>query len=194
MEQYSKSYERDENRKMNKAFFRSLWGVLLCWAPLVGILFAAGGFVRMCVRLTRAHRVKRFFLTLFSLIVLLAVLGLQVAGAYYIIRDPAIVEEGLTRVWTTLTGQETLPGRAPAGGDFYDYDYNDDPYEDDVYSDSGDDAPEGDDYDADFDDSYMQPFPEDEEGDATADGVDYNQRELFDQMLENKRSGEITLP
>ncbi len=180
MPTFSKSHERDENRAMNKAFTRSLTGLLLCWLPVVGLAFAIGGFLRMAVRLTNAHRAKRVLLTMFATLVLIASIGVLGYEVYEYARNPNMIADTVRVVWKGMTGEENPPWEVPQDTVGYN-DYSD--YGFDPYAEGEDyDPTEDEDYDADFDDSELESFPED-------DAEDLPEKDLFNQMMTEQKSG-----
>ncbi|MEG1515219.1 MAG: hypothetical protein RSD95_10075 [Clostridia bacterium] len=128
MARYSKSFERDENRLLNKGLVHSALGLLLGWVPVVSIFLALSGFLRAVVRVTELHRVKRFFVSLFAALVLTAVIGAHIAAVYFYVQDPGILDATMLRVWTAVTGQESLPWKAPAVPEDDFANYGTDPY------------------------------------------------------------------
>lgn len=185
MPTYSKSHERDENRMMNKALAHSIIGLVLCWLPVIGLLFAVSGFLRMMARITQAHRVKRMLLTVLSTVVLLASIGVLGWEVYTYANDPDVLDDGMHKVWEAMTGETEYPWEqnfddTGAGDDLYGYD----PYAPDESGglDDVDDSYDAD-YDADFDDSELEPFPEDDSVE------DLPGKDLFDQMVAEQKSG-----
>lgn len=201
-ERYSKGHERDENRRMNKAIRHSLFGLLLCWLPFIGLLFSISGFLRVVVRVTRAHRVKKVFCTFLSLIVLVVCLAAFGAELYFYSRDPSILNTYVHKAWYALTGEEQMPWLE--GGDSSNAGYGlepEDPYANYGYDAYENDAEPGDEdgydfdaeYDEDFDDTYLKDFDaymkggDDTEEENTAD----SQTALFDDMLSSGKLSAI---
>ena len=170
---------------MNKALSRSLLGLVLSPIPLVGLGLAINGFMRMMVRLTQMHRLKRVVLTIFATLVLLVsifVLGWEV---YSYAQNPNFVSDNVREVWKAAFGAappwEEMDTTLPEGYDDY-ADYGVDPFAVDPGTDTDPDAFADFDSDADFDDAELAPFPEDEEADAPG-------KDLFNQMLAEEKMG-----
>ena len=208
MSSFSKSHERDENRCMNKGLVHSLAGALLCWLPLVGLFLAISGFLRVIVRVTQAHRVKKALLTVFTLLVLAGCIGALGAEVYFYVRDPGILDDTVNAVWHALTGQEQPPwvtaqdegldAEDPYAG------YGYDPYAVDL-EDYGDSSMEVDEswdvdwdesWDDEFDDSELYGFEEDLGGeaedpasgeeDSAGEAEGLTQIDLYQQMREEQ--------
>ncbi len=82
MPKYSRSHERAERAKMARGLWESLFGLIFCWLPGVGLILAVAGFFRQAVRLTEVHRARRFFYMLFASLVLIVAIGVLVGEAY----------------------------------------------------------------------------------------------------------------
>lgn len=113
MAKYSKAHERDESSKMGRGFWHSTFGILLCWAPGLGLLLSISGFCRQVVRMTEKHRVRWILLLLYGLISLCIAIGAMMYGLYEYSRDPQVFVKYATKGWQQLTGQTTLPGQLP---------------------------------------------------------------------------------
>jgi hypothetical protein len=107
---YSRSHERAENAKITRGLWESLFGLLLCWLPGVGLILSVAGFCRQAVRMTEAYKVRRAFSLILASVVLVAAIGVFVAEAYLYSRNPNIVGETGLWLWQKVTGQEALPG------------------------------------------------------------------------------------
>lgn len=147
MPKYSRSHERAERAKISRGLWESLFGFLFSWLPGVGLILAMAGFCRQAVRLTEAHKVKRFFAMAFASVVLVVAIGVLVGEAYQYSRNPDIVSQTGLWIWQKVTGQAALPGTD--GEDYYPVDEGDVPDEyftgDDYQMEEGD-VPVGDDY------------------------------------------------
>jgi hypothetical protein len=123
MPKYSRSHERTESAKISRGLWESLFGLMLSWLPGVGLILSVAGFCRQAVRLTEAHRAKRFFALAFASVVLIVSIGALMGEAYLYSRNPNIVQESGLWLWKKVTGQEMLPGAVDAGypaeGDYY---------------------------------------------------------------------------
>ena len=102
---YSKQHEREEARLLRKGHVRSWIGLLLSWLPLVGLLFAAGGFFRCKVRLTRKHRRRRAAYLAFAALVMAVAVGLNMAELYVYSRDPGILDRIGQKAWRFVVGK-----------------------------------------------------------------------------------------
>ncbi len=196
MSNFSKSYERDENRSMNKGLIHSLVGALLCWLPLVGLFLAISGFLRVIVRVTQAHRAKKALLTVLTLLILAGCIGALGTEVYFYVRDPSILDNSVNAVWHALTGQEQPPwvvsrdagldpedpyasyGYDPYAVNLEDYDDSSMEIEEDV--DESFDVDWDESWDEDFDDSELYGFEEDESGEEES----LSQVGLYQQMRE----------
>lgn len=113
---FSKSHEREEARLLRKGFVRSWIGLLLCWLPVAGLLFAIGGFVRTIVRLTRKYRVRRRIYLAFSFLVLTVCISALMGEIWIYSRDPGVLDRLGSQAWTFMTGQNADPISTPAPG------------------------------------------------------------------------------
>lgn len=183
MPKYSKSFEREECAKMGRGLWHSIFALLLCWLPLVGLALAISGFVRQVVRMTVQHRARRVIFTIISFIVLVACIGVLVGEVYFYSRDPELPGKAALWVWQNVTGQENFPG-ADAGsagypmseGDFTGYsegDFTGDMdaglYDEGDLSDEGDFTGEGDFAD---DGNFYEDDSEEPGAEAGDDGAD----------------------
>ncbi|MDO4546572.1 MAG: hypothetical protein Q4D04_00590 [Clostridia bacterium] len=194
MSQYSKSFEREENRLMNKGVCHSVLSAVLFWAPIVSLILAISGFIRVAARVTRAHRVKKFFMLVLTLIIFIAILGSHIYAMYVYVRNPNILNELALKGWTAMTGETTLPWQTQtyAYDDYDDLDWENYEYDEDYEYD----------YDSDFDDRELMGFEEDlseeEELDFvnSADSDDYglsstDSLDLYNQMKSERGIGSL---
>ncbi len=112
MPKYSRSHERAERAKIARGMWESLFGLIFSWLPGVGLILSVAGFCRQVVRMTEAHRVRRFFALVFASVVLVASIGALVGEAYLYSRNPAILSDTGRWLWQQVTGQQALPGEA----------------------------------------------------------------------------------
>lgn len=103
---FTKSHEREEGRLLKRGFAHSCTGLALCWLPLIGLLFAASGFIRVMVRLTRRHRKKRKACLVFSFLCLAVCTGVLLGEIWVYSRDPQILERTGDQIWTFIVGEE----------------------------------------------------------------------------------------
>ncbi len=102
METYSAAHEKEERRFMRSGFVRSLLGILLCWLPLVGQLLSVSGYLRQAVRLTRKHRVRLAFATIFAVLSVIISIGALSAELYIYAKRPDIMEQVKTEAQRLL--------------------------------------------------------------------------------------------
>ncbi|MGI6172958.1 MAG: hypothetical protein ACOYI8_03560 [Christensenellales bacterium] len=112
METYSAAHEKEERRFMRSGFVRSLLGILLCWLPLVGQMLSISGYLRQAVRLTRKHRVRLAFATIFAVLSVVVSIGALCTELYVYAKRPDIVEQVKTEA------QKLLFAGAPEGGEY----------------------------------------------------------------------------
>jgi len=110
MPKYSRSHERAECAKISRGLWESLFGLIFSWLPLVGLVLSVSGFCRQAVRMTEAHKARRFFSMAFASVVLVVAIGGLVSEAYLYSRDPDVVSKTGLWIWQKVTGQEALPG------------------------------------------------------------------------------------
>jgi hypothetical protein len=110
MPKYSRSHERAECAKISRGLWESLFGLIFSWLPLVGLVLSVSGFCRQAVRMTEAHKTRRFFSMAFASVVLVVAIGGLVSEAYLYSRDPDIMSKTGLWIWQKVTGQEALPG------------------------------------------------------------------------------------
>jgi hypothetical protein len=137
MPKYSRSHERSERAKIARGMWESLFGLIFCWLPGVGLLLSVAGFCRQVVRLTEAYRVRRFFALVFASVVLVASIGALMGEAYLYSRNPAIVSDTGRWLWQKVTGQQALPGEMPSMMPEEEGDGADEPVPDEYYTDEG---------------------------------------------------------
>lgn len=118
MAMYSKAHEREEKEKMWKGFRHSTLGILLCWLPVIGQLFAISGFCRQVVRLTDKYKKRMALFLIYGLAALALAFGVLMYELYQYGQNPNMPQEALQWAWKALTGQDTLPGQTPAGVDY----------------------------------------------------------------------------
>ena len=110
---YSRSHERAENAKISRGLWESLFGLLFCWLPGVGLILSVAGFCRQAVRMTEAYKVRRAISLILASVVLVAAIGVFVTEAYLYSRNPNIVGDTGLWLWQRVTGQAALPGTEP---------------------------------------------------------------------------------
>ena len=84
----SRSQEREERRGMGRGLRASVIALCLCWLPVVGLLLAAIGFIRVAGRVTQAHKARQAVYLAVSLVVLIVCSGALAAEAYVYTHDP----------------------------------------------------------------------------------------------------------
>lgn len=102
----SRSQEREERRAMGRGMRRSVVSLFLCWLPVVGVLLSASGFIGICRRVTRAHRVRRTVYLILSLLILILCTGVLFTEAYVYTHDPYLFADLRDWALDTITGGE----------------------------------------------------------------------------------------
>ncbi len=116
---YSKQHEREEARLLRKGAARSWIGLLLSWLPVVGLLFAVGGFLRCKVRLTHRYRRKRAWCMVLASVALVAAIGLNMAELWVYSRDTQVLDRIGQKAWTLVVGKSADITASGAGGTDY---------------------------------------------------------------------------
>jgi hypothetical protein len=98
---------------MARGMWESLFGLIFCWLPGVGLILSVVGFCRQMVRLTEIHKARKALYTLLSGAVLVVCIGALVGEAYLYSRDQDVAGKAGLWLWQKVTGQETLPGMDP---------------------------------------------------------------------------------
>lgn len=107
---YSRGQERDERAKLGTGLRLSVFGLIFCWLPFVGLILAAAGFIKIFVRITGRHKKRRAAYMAVSLVVLIACTGVLMGEVRAYINNPNIVQDTGMWLYTKLTGQSELPG------------------------------------------------------------------------------------
>lgn len=115
---FTKSHEREEGRLLRRGFVHSWAGLLLCWLPVVGLLFSVSGFWRVMVRLTKRHRKRRKAYLAFSFIALFVCTGVLLGEIWFYSRDPEILDRTAQQAWEFIVGEEnaSVPADESAHG------------------------------------------------------------------------------
>ena len=124
----SRSQEREERRGMGRGLRASVIALCLCWLPVVGLLLAAIGFIRVAGRVTQAYKTRRAVYLAVSLAVLIVCSGALAAEAYVYTHDPYLVADVRDWVLDKVTGGNYYGG-------YYDDTYQQ--YTDQFYSNPG---------------------------------------------------------
>jgi len=122
----SKSQEREERHGLGRGMVTSVFGLLFCWVPLLGLLLSAVGYGRIVSRVTVRHRARRSLYAIVSFLMLVVSTGVLMAECYFYVQDPDILQNLGMRAYTLITGEEQLPGADDPletyGADGVDYD------------------------------------------------------------------------
>ena len=104
MSEFSRSQERDEKRRINSGMKTSVFALLLCWAPFLGVLIGSVGFVKVAGSVTRRHRAKRRRGLALAFIALVLALAATTWEVYTYTHNPWIVSDVKGWVMDRLTG------------------------------------------------------------------------------------------
>lgn len=128
----SRVQERDERRKMGKGMTTSVVALILCWAPVLGVLLAAIGHIGVMRCITEKYKKRFIAYSILTAIILIVCVGVLTVEVYAYSRNPNIVAD--TGAWLL----EVVTGESADGADLDDgYLY---PYEDGFDENSGDDT------------------------------------------------------
>ncbi|NLG24930.1 MAG: hypothetical protein GX558_06215, partial [Clostridiales bacterium] len=75
MANLSRSQEREERVKMGRGMLTSIFGLIFCWVPLLGLLLSSVGFVKVSMRLTTRHRARYATYFIATLLILILCTG-----------------------------------------------------------------------------------------------------------------------
>ena len=117
----SKAQEREERRGLGRGMVVSIFGLLFCWVPLLGLLLAGLGFGRVASRVTGRHKGRKAGYCFMSFLILAAATAVLMAECYFYVQNPNIIQEAGMKVYTLLTGETELPSGEDDG---YEYEYN----------------------------------------------------------------------
>lgn len=119
MSEYSNSHEREERAKMGRGLWHSIFGLLLCWLPGVGLILSISGFIRQMVRLTVKYRARLTVYLTISIVSVVVCVGTLIGEAFLYSRDSNFPDKVGHVAWQALTGQKEYPwqGAAVASGD-----------------------------------------------------------------------------
>ena len=114
----SKAQEREERHGLGRGMIVSVFGLLFCWAPGLGLLLAGVGFCKVASRVTVRHRARRGLYVFVSFLILVAAAAALMAECYLYVQNPNIIKDTGMRVYTWVTGETELPGASdPQEGD-----------------------------------------------------------------------------
>ena len=101
----SRSQEREETRRMNRGVTTSIFALLLCWVPGLGILLAAIGFIGVMRCITERYA-KQFAISITAVSIILAICtGVLTYEVYAYSRDPDIIENTGEWLLEVITGE-----------------------------------------------------------------------------------------
>ncbi len=126
--------EREEQRALNNGMSRSIWGLLLCWLPLVGLLLSIIGFLKVAVRVTQQHRVRYVAFFTLSFIILAINIGTITGGIWVLTQRSEWVQDAKVKVLSALQLNDYLnpapfvPEDNYNEGGYYEGNYNEGEY------------------------------------------------------------------
>jgi len=137
MTRISKSQDREEKRKMSRGVTTSVVALLLCWAPVLGVLLSAIGFIGVSKCITERY-VKRFVVSMVAVtLILIICVGVFTFEVYAYSRDPNIVQNTGTWLLEVITGEYADDYNYLGGVDYSDSGDQGLGYNDDLYSGAG---------------------------------------------------------
>ena len=142
MARLSKSQEREEKRKMSRGVTTSVVALFLCWAPVLGVLLAAIGFISV-VRCITERYAKRFAASVVAVTLILVIcVGVLTFEVYAYSRDPDIVQNTGTWLLEVITGEYAddynyMGGEDYSGGDYQGLGMDESLFSDGYYDDEG---------------------------------------------------------
>ena len=104
MSEFSRAQEREEKRRIGGSVKTSVFTLLLCWAPFLGVVLGSVAYVRAAGSVTRRRRGKRRLAMLLALIALVAALALTTWEVYIYTHEPGIVDDVKNWFMDRLTG------------------------------------------------------------------------------------------
>ncbi len=135
MARISKAQDREEKRKMSRGVTTSVAALLLCWAPVLGVLLAAVGFINVMRCITERY-VKKFVVSVIAVTLILVIcVGVFTFEVYAYSRDPNIVQNTGTWLLEVITGEHADDYNYMGGTDYSDGDSLGLGYNDQLYSD-----------------------------------------------------------
>lgn len=135
MARISKAQDREEKRKMSRGVTTSVAALLLCWAPVLGVLLAAVGFISVMRCITERY-VKKFVVSVIAVTLILVIcVGVFTFEVYAYSRDPNIVQNTGTWLLEVITGEHADDYNYMGGTDYSDGDSLGLGYNDQLYSD-----------------------------------------------------------
>jgi len=105
MAKLSRAQERDERRKMGKGMSTSVAALVLCWAPVLGVLLAAIGHISVMRCITAKYKKRFFVYSVLTVLILILCTGVLVVEVYAYSRNPDIVSDAGSWLLETITGQ-----------------------------------------------------------------------------------------
>lgn len=105
MAKLSRAQERDERRKMGKGMSASVAALILCWAPVLGVLLAAIGHISVMRCITVKYRKRFVAYSVLTVLILIVCTGVLVVEVYAYSRNPNIVADTGSWLLETITGQ-----------------------------------------------------------------------------------------
>ena len=142
MAKISRAQDREEKRNMSRGVSTSVVALFLCWVPVLGILLAAIGFIRV-VRCITERYVKRFVASVIAVtLILIVCAGVLTAEVYAYSRDPDIIQNTGTWLLEVITGEYADDYNYMGGEDYSDWGYqglgmNEELFSEGYYDESG---------------------------------------------------------
>ena len=111
----TKAQEREERQGLGRGMVTSMFGLLFCWVPLLGLLLAGLGFGKIASRVTGRHKGRKAGYCFMSFLILVGVTAVLMAECYFYVQNPNIIQETGMKVYTFLTGESELPSQQDDG-------------------------------------------------------------------------------
>ena len=119
---------------MSRGVTTSVAALLLCWAPVLGVLLAAVGFISVMRCITERY-VKKFVVSVIAVTLILVIcVGVFTFEVYAYSRDPNIVQNTGTWLLEVITGEHADDYNYMGGTDYSDGDSLGLGYNDQLYS------------------------------------------------------------
>ena len=104
MSEFSRAQEREEKRRINGGMKASVFALLLCWVPFLGVLIGSVGFVKVAGSVTRRYRGKRRLGMLLALLALVLALAATTWEVYTYVTSPWVVGDIRSWIMDRVTG------------------------------------------------------------------------------------------
>ena len=104
MSEYSRVQERAEKRRIASGVKLSVFGLLLCWVPFLGVLLSSVGFVKVMSSTTARYRARQRSGTAIAALILAVSLAVTTAEVYQYTHNPWLLDDLGSWVLDRLTG------------------------------------------------------------------------------------------